>query len=220
MSDPIETIAEVIGGVDYDYEQRDQARSIVIAIRTDFELRRGLWLALTSDNPLSRLSKAPSEAAETTGGDSGTTSYTGVIRGADEADRVATIADLWDVITANGDTNARLMRERDEARAEVVRFADMAADKHGLIHTEAGGTFIQAVCRCGAYLFESGVTSHSAMLAKHIQETNTPHNDPEFGFDKTAALSDPGQSSPEDAECCASGRCEVCSPGYVWGRDG
>ena len=25
---------------------------------------------------------------------------------------------------------------------------------------------------------------------------------------------------PEDAECCASGRCEVCSPGYVWGRDG
>lgn len=23
-----------------------------------------------------------------------------------------------------------------------------------------------------------------------------------------------------DFECCASGRCEVCTPGYVWGRDG
>ena len=22
------------------------------------------------------------------------------------------------------------------------------------------------------------------------------------------------------AECCASGRCEVCSPGFDWGRDG
>ncbi len=25
---------------------------------------------------------------------------------------------------------------------------------------------------------------------------------------------------PEPAECCASGRCEVCSPGFDWGRDG
>lgn len=24
----------------------------------------------------------------------------------------------------------------------------------------------------------------------------------------------------ESPECCASGRCEVCTPGYVWGRDG
>jgi len=24
---------------------------------------------------------------------------------------------------------------------------------------------------------------------------------------------------PGDFECCASGRCEVCSPGYIWGRD-
>jgi hypothetical protein len=22
---------------------------------------------------------------------------------------------------------------------------------------------------------------------------------------------------PEPVECCASGRCEVCTPGYVWG---
>jgi hypothetical protein len=28
------------------------------------------------------------------------------------------------------------------------------------------------------------------------------------------------ESSPEHVECCASGRCEVCTPGYVWGRDG
>lgn len=25
---------------------------------------------------------------------------------------------------------------------------------------------------------------------------------------------------PEPVECCASGRCEVCTPGFVWGRDG
>jgi hypothetical protein len=66
--DPIEIVAEVIGGRDYDYEQRDQARRVVSAIRTDFELRRGLWLALTTDNPLSRLTKAPSSPVETTGG--------------------------------------------------------------------------------------------------------------------------------------------------------
>jgi hypothetical protein len=24
----------------------------------------------------------------------------------------------------------------------------------------------------------------------------------------------------EPVECCASGRCEVCSPGFDWGRDG
>jgi hypothetical protein len=58
MSDPIETIAEVIGGVDYDYEQRDQAKRIVSAIRTSPPLRRSLWLALTADNPLSRLTQA------------------------------------------------------------------------------------------------------------------------------------------------------------------
>jgi hypothetical protein len=23
-----------------------------------------------------------------------------------------------------------------------------------------------------------------------------------------------------EVECCASGRCEVCSPGFDWGRDG
>ena len=25
---------------------------------------------------------------------------------------------------------------------------------------------------------------------------------------------------PDPIECCASGRCEVCSPGFDWGRDG
>lgn len=25
---------------------------------------------------------------------------------------------------------------------------------------------------------------------------------------------------PQPNECCASGRCEVCTPGFVWGRDG
>ena len=33
-------------------------------------------------------------------------------------------------------------------------------------------------------------------------------------------LGGPGSSAPEPVECCASGRCEVCTPGYDWGRDG
>jgi len=33
---------------------------------------------------------------------------------------LARIESLWNVIRANGDTNARLMRERDKARGEVV----------------------------------------------------------------------------------------------------
>ena len=41
------------------------------------------------------------------------------------------------------------------------------------------------------------------LWAQLNEATNTPHSDP----------GDPG-------ECCASGRCEVCCPGYVWGRDG
>jgi len=42
------------------------------------------------------------------------------------------------------------------------------------------------------------------------------------GYDRFANQVDPRPEKPplEDAECCASGRCEVCSPGYVWGRDG
>jgi hypothetical protein len=28
----------------------------------------------------------------------------------------------------------------------------------------------------------------------------------------------PPSPPPGDFECCASGRCEVCTPGYVWGR--
>jgi len=84
--DPVETIAEVIGGIDYDYEQRDQARRIVSAIRTGLELRRALWLALTADNPLSRLTKAPSSPTETTDAPEQRPDHTGVIRGADEAE--------------------------------------------------------------------------------------------------------------------------------------
>jgi hypothetical protein len=37
-----------------------------------------------------------------------------------------------------------------------------------------------------------------------------------------AALMSPSPKPffPDSPECCASGRCEVCSPGFDWGRDG
>ena len=100
MIDPIETIAEVIGGRDYDYEQRDQAKRIVTAIRTGIELRRSLWLALTADNPLSRLTKAPSSPVETTDAPEQRPDHTGVIRGADEAVRLEAITAFSDEIDA------------------------------------------------------------------------------------------------------------------------
>lgn len=37
--------------------------------------------------------------------------------------------------------------------------------------------------------------------------------------DLRAALAAPIGPPPEPVECCASGRCEVCSPGFDWGRD-
>jgi len=130
-------------------------------------------------------SKADSSPVETTAGSEQRPDHTGVIRGADEAEArssalteaLARIESLWDVIRANGDTNARLIRERDKARAEVEgseRELDRVRAERDAANAEANRL---------------------------------------TGFDKTAALSDPG-------ECCASGRCEVCCPGYVWGRDG
>lgn len=40
--------------------------------------------------------------------------------------------------------------------------------------------------------------------------------------DLRAALMSPSPKPffPDPVECCASGRCEVCSPGFDWGRDG
>jgi hypothetical protein len=73
-------------------------------------------------------SKAPSSPVETTDAPEQRPDHTGVIRGADEAEArssalteaLARIESLWNVIRANGDTNARLMRERDEARAMIA----------------------------------------------------------------------------------------------------
>ena len=38
--------------------------------------------------------------------------------------------------------------------------------------------------------------------------------------ERAAERPTPELPPPGDFECCASGRCEVCSPGFVWGRDG
>ena len=58
-----------------------------------------------------------------------------------------------------------LMRQRDAARAEAAR---LRID-HQLVYMSAGGPFVQAVCRCGAFLSETGCASYPAMLAGHIR---------------------------------------------------
>ena len=114
----------------------------------------------------------------------GTTSYMGVIRGADEAEALAEaltrIERLWDVIRANGDTNARLMRERDKARAEVEG-SERELDR------------VRAERDAANALLD--------LANREIQRRFVlpPHNDPEFGFDKTAALSDPGEEGVSES---------------------
>lgn len=40
-------------------------------------------------------------------------------------------------------------------------------------------------------------------------------------FDVLNGLADALEAEAQPpAECCASGRCEVCTPSFVWGRDG
>jgi len=69
--------------------------------------------------------KADSSPVETTAGSEQRPDHTGVIRPADEAEALTEaltrIERLWGVIGANGDTNSRLMRERDEARRDCER---------------------------------------------------------------------------------------------------
>jgi len=117
-------------------------------------------------------------------------------RGADEADRLATIADLWDVIEANGATNSRLMRERDEAWAALKAERVISRSRDATIE------------RLWAQLNEAtnvpddqGVTSTLLIEATGVESSEYKHNDPEFGFDKTAALSDPDEDAPCPDSC-------------------
>jgi len=56
-----------------------------------------------------------------------------------------------------------------QVHATLALTPTQTGEKHGIIHTESGGTFTQAVCRCGALLGGSGVVSYASMLAVHIR---------------------------------------------------
>jgi hypothetical protein len=118
---------------------------------------------MTTRNPFAKdlPSETPSSPVETTEPLAGTTSYTGVIRGADEADECAHTA-----------LSLIYRKERDEARDERDAALAKVKIEHGLIHLETGGAFVQAVCRCGALLCGAGIVSIPSMLAAHIQEAN------------------------------------------------
>jgi len=106
---------------------------------------------------------------------------------------------------ASLDTIVRLTNERDIAQT-TNRDLQLAAQK-------ALKDAAHEIARMAADLLAKDDTIER-LWAQLNEATNVPdHNDPKFGFDKTAAFSEPD-------ECCASGRCEVCSPGYNWGRDG
>ena len=114
-------------------------------------------------------------------------------------------AALWDVIEANGATNSRLMRERDEARAEV----GVAWEAHSQVVAQndelrAALTRVEARCE-DADDNRRWLTAFEVRDALKTLYADTPHNDPEFGFDKTAALSDARPAS----DGCGTG-CDEC----------
>jgi hypothetical protein len=117
-------------------------------------------------------SKPPSSLVETTEADLGTTSYTGVIRR--EADTTPPVdVEAWWAATA------KVTQERDEARRDRDRFAQTIEFR------------VKELDVVRAVISERDATIER--LWRELNEaTNTPHNDPEFGFDKTVALSDPG----------------------------
>ena len=95
----------------------------------------------------------------------GTSSYTGVIRSADEADECAHTA-----------LSLIYRRERDEARCQL-----------------------DAILAVNRQLSAAKDATIERLWAQLNEATNTPHNDPEFGFDKTAALSDPGEEGVSES---------------------
>ena len=113
---------------------------------------------------------APSSPTGETEPLAGTTSYTGVIRGADEAE-----GDWCAHVTL-----ARIYREeRDAALEGIIRRDD------------ALGIYDAEVTRLHTSLDAKDATI-DRLWAQLNEATNVPdHNDPEFGFDKTAALSEP-----------------------------
>ena len=64
---------------------------------------------------------------------------------------------------------ATYFREAALVHATLALTPTQPPEKHGIIHTESGGAFIQAVCRCGALLGGSGTVSYASLLAQHIR---------------------------------------------------
>lgn len=73
---------------------------------------------------------------------------------------------------------------------------------------------IAAVMMGGADPCEGSLSDAEAILAAL---PGLLREDSDDGADLRARLGlDIGPPPPEPVECCASGRCEVCSPGYRW----
>lgn len=157
-------------------------------------------------------SNPPSSPMETTEPLAGTSSYTGVIRPADEAEArflgncpacvspmygpcgtciskanaagtTYEVQRLWDVIEANGATNSRLMRERDEARAEIVKKADeigsiwaLASAKQAmLIDAESEIASLTRSVNAVRAINHSRDATIERLWAQLNEETNVPH---------------------------------------------
>jgi hypothetical protein len=147
---------------------------------------------MTKRNPFAKdlPSKAPSSPMETTAGLEQRPDHTGVIRPADEAeDRPYVYAfAIYDDTRGPTPRVRRVMALADAEQAaltaEVERLElaieGMATPRQLRVDLTAAHTEIRRM----------------TAQRNEAEATNTPHNDPEFGFDKTAALSDPGWADP------------------------
>ena len=136
----------------------------------------------------------------------GTTSYTGVIRPADEAESIYARSDsvrfntYLDAIYDSQDwvkfSSRRRITEAVMAVADAEH-ADLPAEVERLAQRNLKQALTinryQSIWdRLRDEIAEPDATIER-LWAQLNEATNTPHNDPEFGFDKTAALSDPGE---------------------------
>jgi len=160
--------------------------------------------------------EAPSSPVEATAGSEQRPDHTGVIRGADEAEarRMARYAKaIHDEAERLGVGRVMMLPEIVILARAVMALADAEAEDqraaYGFLEVEVAEQIAKVAerdatierferwLRAERVISDSRNATIERLWAQLNEATNVPHNDPEFGFDKTAALSDPGPEALE-----------------------
>jgi len=129
----------------------------------------------------------------------------------DDSDRFA--GTQADTLTSFVKTNAALVKvtaERNALRATLAKVAAIVADPDAALVVDrvraALGLREQAASETEPVSSPELYPRNSMAVGSESMPNTNDHNDPEFGFDKTAALSDPG---PERCLACNDPHCNA-----------